>query len=450
MYSDLINKLSENFSSTLEGYKWGSPLYSKYRIKSGLRNQDGTGVVVGITSISNVHGYIVNEGEKEPIEGHLTYRGIDLYDIIDGFKKDGRFGFEEVAYLLMCGKLPTKDELVAFKEIIGDYRELPHYFTEDMIMKSPSRDIMNKLASATLNLYSYDDNPDDIGIPNIMRQGLSLFAKFPIIVAHSYQAKRRYYDNASMHLHLPDKDNSTAESILTLTRPDGSYTDEEARLLDMCLVIHADHGGGNNSAFATRVASSSGTDTYSAISSAVGCLKGPKHGGANLKVIQMFDNIKANLNDINDEQEVFEYLVKILKREANDGSGLIYGMGHAVYTLSDPRAVALKRAASKLAGKLGYERDFKLLSIIEELTPAAFNAVKGYSPVICANVDLYSGLVYRMLNIPEELFTPIFATARIVGWISHRLEEVGTNGKLIRPAYKTFNRKVDYIPLDKR
>lgn len=445
---NIINTLCNNFK---DSKIIGSDLYAKYGIKKGLRNSDGTGVLAGITQVCNVHGYIINEGEIEPSEGRLTYRGYNLYDLIEGFTNDGRFGFEEIAYLLISGKLPKKSELSQFCEAIGLLRELPANFTEDMIMKAPSHDIMNKLASSTLNLYAYDENPDDTSIENIMSQGMSLFAKFPIIITHAYQAKRRYYDNRSMFLHQPSKSKSTAENILTLTRADKMYDDLEARVLDMCLVIHAEHGGGNNSAFSTRVVSSSGTDTYSAIAASVGSLKGPRHGGANLKVIQMFDNIKENVKDYTNKNAVYDYLIKILKKEANDGSGLVYGMGHAVYTLSDPRAVSLKKSADLLAKRKGYEDEFYLLNIIEELTPKAFAEVRGVEKIMCANVDLYSGLVYRMLNIPQELFTPIFAAARIVGWIAHRLEEVATSHKLIRPAYKPLtSRTLPYISMSNR
>ena len=426
-------------------------LFIRYGVKRGLRNADGTGVLAGISRLSNVHGYLLNEGEREPIQGRLTYRGIDLYDLLYGFETENRFGFEETAFLLLSGKLPTAGELESLKAAIGKARDLPDNFTEDMIMRAPSRDLMNKLASATLALYSYDPNPDDTSPENIMRQALQLIAKFPVIISHAYQAKRRYFDNTSMFLHVPDPERSTAENILHLIRPDGTYSDDEARLLDRCLIIHAEHGGGNNSAFACRVASSSGTDTYSAISAAVGCLKGPRHGGANLKVCQMFDDIKEHVSNWSDEQEVFEYLVKILNREAGDGSGLIYGMGHAVYTLSDPRAVALKASARPLAEKTGMMDELTLLETIEKLTPQAFAAVRGDDvKVMCANVDLYSGFVYKMLGIPREMFTPLFATARITGWLAHRMEEVATGGKIIRPAYKPLSRDASYIPLTKR
>ena len=446
--SSVVSNLCEN----LAPYNHiRSELFSRYGVKKGLRNSDGTGVVAGITRLSNVHGYIINEGEREPIEGKLTYRGIDIYDLINGFESENRFGYGEVSYLLLSGRLPNKDELKAFKYTIGEARTLPENFTEDIIMRAPSKDLMNKLASATLALYSYDKNPDDTSLENIMRQAMGLIARFPVIISHAYQAKRRYFDGTSMYLHIPDAHSSTAETILHLIRPDGKFTDEEAKLLDRCLIIHAEHGGGNNSAFSTRVTSSSGTDTYSAIAAAVGALKGPKHGGANLKVCQMFDDIKHHIKDWADEEEVYNYLIKILNREANDKSGLIYGMGHAIYTLSDPRAVTLKAAARPLAEQKGYKKEMELIELVERLTPKAFAEVKGSDvKVMCANVDMYSGFVYEMLGIPREMFTPLFATARISGWLGHRIEEVMTGGKIIRPAYKSISKKGQYIPIEKR
>ena len=393
---------------------------------------------------------MLNEGEREPIHGHLTYRGYDLFDLIMGFEQEDRFGFEEVGYLLLCGALPNKSSLLDFQETIGHERELPDNFTEDVIMRAPSKDIMNKLASATLALYSYDPNPDDTSLPNLMRQGVSLMAKFPVIISHAYQAKRRYFDNASMYLHVPDFSKSTAENILGLIRSDGVYTHEEAMLLDRCLIIHAEHGGGNNSAFTARVTSSSGTDTYAAISAAVSSLKGPRHGGANVKVAEMLDDIKENVEDWEDEEELYAHLCKILRGEAGDGSGLVYGMGHAIYTLSDPRAVILKSAARPLAEKKGYLHEFDLIERIERLTPRAFAEVKGSDKVMCANVDLYSGFVYKMLDIPREMFTPLFATARIIGWMAHRMEEITTGGRIIRPAYKPLSRRAEYVHLSNR
>ena len=445
------DELLENLcASYRENNQIRNELFTRYGVKRGLRNSDGTGVLAGITKLGNVHGYVLNEGEREPIHGHLTYRGYDLFDLIMGFEQEDRFGFEEVGYLLLCGALPNKSSLLDFQETIGHERELPDNFTEDVIMRAPSKDIMNKLASATLALYSYDPNPDDTSLPNLMRQGVSLMAKFPVIISHAYQAKRRYFDNAPMYLHVPDFSKSTAENILGLIRSDGVYTHEEAMLLDRCLIIHAEHGGGNNSAFTARVTSSSGTDTYAAISAAVSSLKGPRHGGANVKVAEMLDDIKENVEDWEDEEELYAHLCKILRGEAGDGSGLVYGMGHAIYTLSDPRAVILKSAARPLAEKKGYLHEFDLIERIERLTPRAFAEVKGSDKVMCANVDLYSGFVYKMLDIPREMFTPLFATARIIGWMAHRMEEITTGGRIIRPAYKPLSRRAEYVHLSNR
>lgn len=444
---ELLRELSDSFRQNN-----GIPpeLFTRFRIKRGLRNADGTGVLVGASHLGNVHGYIINEGEREPIEGRLTYRGYNVYDLIHGLEQEDRFGFEEVGYLLMCGALPNRRQLQEFQHTIGLERALPDNFTEDMIMRAPSRDIMNKLAGATLALYSYDANPDETTVENIMRQGISLTAKFPVIISHAYQAKRRYFDGDSMFLHVPDPDRSTAENILHLVRPDGKYTDDEAKLLDRCLILHAEHGGGNNSSFTVRVTSSSGTDTYSAIAAAVSALKGPRHGGANLRVVRQFDEIKQNVSNWRDEEEVADYLRKILDREAGDGSGLIYGMGHAIYTLSDPRAVALKRAARPLAEKKGFSDEMDLIELVEKLTPAIFKEKKGSDKPMCANVDMYSGFVYKMLGLPKSLYTPLFATARIVGWMAHRLEEVTTGGKIIRPAYKPVVKNTAYINLENR
>lgn len=425
-------------------------MFSKYGVKRGLRNADGTGVLAGITCVSNVHGYMVNEGEVEPIEGRLTYRGHNLYDLLEGFDQEDRFGFAETAYLLLSGSLPNQRQLDDFTAMLADESTLPDNFTEDVIMRAPSRDIMNKLAAATLSLYSYDPNPDDTSLDNIFRQAVNLIAKFPVIISHAYQAKRRYYDNASMYLHMPDRNYSPAENILSLIRPDGLFTREEAMLLDRCLIIHAEHGGGNNSAFTTRVVSSSATDTYSAIAAAIGSLKGPRHGGANLRVCNQFDEMQANISNWEDEDEVLEYLCKIMRKEAGDGSGLIYGMGHAVYTLSDPRAVALKNTARPLAIQKGFEREFNLIELTERLAPEAFYRVRGERNIMCANVDMYSGLVYKMLGIPQEMYTPLFATARIVGWLAHRIEETFTGGKIIRPAYKPIITRSIYTPLNER
>lgn len=444
---ELLHELSESFCMHNQ---LPPDLFTRYRIKRGLRNADGTGVLVGASHLGNVHGYILNEGEREPIEGRLTYRGYNVYDLIHGLEQENRFGFEEIGYLLMCGKLPSRRQLAEFQHTIGLERALPDNFTEDMIMRAPSRDIMNKLASATLALYSYDANPDETTVENIMRQGISLMAKFPVIISHAYQAKRRYFDNDSMFLHVPDPNRSTAENILHLIRPTGEFNDDEAKLLDRCLILHAEHGGGNNSSFTVRVTSSSGTDTYSAIAAAVSSLKGPRHGGANLRVVKQFEEMKENIHNWKDETEVGNYLRKILNKEAGDGSGLIYGMGHAIYTLSDPRAVALKKAARPLAEKTGYSDEMDLIELVEKLTPGVFVEIKGSDKPMCANVDMYSGFVYKMLGLPKSLYTPLFATARIVGWMAHRLEEVTTGGKIIRPAYKPVAKNIEYVNIDER
>lgn len=419
-------------------------------IKRGLRNADGTGVMVGCTKIGSVQGYSIIDGEKSPMEGRLIYRGYDVMQLIDGFTREGRFGFEEIAYLLLFGQLPTAEEYAEFRQILSDNMALPEGFTEDMILKAPSNNIMNKLARSVLALYSYDDNPDSTELYNMVRQSILLLARFPMIVAHAYAAKTHYYDGGSLVLHWPQPGYSIAENFLHSIRPDSKFTPEEARLLDLCLVLHAEHGGGNNSAFTCRVLSSSGTDTYSAIAAAVGSLKGPKHGGANQRVSAMFEEIKQNVSDWKDDNEITAYLEKILRKEAGDGSGLIYGMGHAIYTLSDPRAVALKGAARSLAKQTGLLSELELLESIARLTPDVFHRVTGSDKVMCANVDFYSGLVYRMLNIPEDLFTPLFAIARIAGWCSHRIEEVMTSSRIIRPAYKSLNRTRPYMPMEQR
>ena len=444
---ELLHELSESFCMHNQ---LPPDLFTRYRIKRGLRNADGTGVLVGASHLGNVHGYILNEGEREPIEGRLTYRGYNVYDLIHGLEQENRFGFEEIGYLLMCGKLPSRRQLAEFQHTIGLERALPDNFTEDMIMRAPSRDIMNKLASATLALYSYDANPDETTVENIMRQGISLMAKFPVIISHAYQAKRRYFDNDSMFLHVPDPNRSTAENILHLIRPTGEFNDDEAKLLDRCLILHAEHGGGNNSTFTTHVVSSSGTDTYSAIAAALGSLKGPKHGGANIKVVRMFDDMKSHVKDWTDEEEVSNYLRKLLHKEAFDQKGLIYGMGHAVYSISDPRARIFKTFVEQLAKEKHREKDYRLYAMVEELAPKIIGEEHHIYKGVSANVDFYSGFVYSMLDLPLELYTPMFACARIVGWSAHRMEELINTDKIIRPAYKSVKDEVDYVPLENR
>lgn len=424
--------------------------FEKYNVKRGLRNADGTGVVAGLTLICNVHGYVLVDGERVPDEGRLTYRGIDVVDIINGCKQRNDFGFEEVVWLLLFGSLPTRQQLDEFISLLASCRDLPDDFAEDMIIKAPSPNIMNKLARSVLALYSYDDNPDDNSIENILRHAILLISQMPTIMTYAYQVKCRHYDHKSMYLHPNDPKHHTAETILHSLRPDKKFEREEALLLDLCLILHAEHGGGNNSSFATRVLSSSGTDTYSSIAAAIGSLKGPRHGGANIKVMEMLEHIKKGVKDYNDDDEIRAFLEKILKKEAGDGSGLIYGMGHAVYTKSDPRAVILKEQLELYANQKGLGEDFRLLEAVERLTPQVLAKAKGENKVISANVDLYSGLVYKLLDIPEDLFTPIFAIARIAGWCAHRIEEITTSGRIIRPAYKSLVKNQPYIPIEQR
>ena len=425
-------------------------LYQKYSVKRGLRNDDGTGVLVGLTEIGDVHGYIIDEGEIVSVEGRLEYRGINVNDIVAGFQLENRFGFEEVCYLLLFGALPTKEQLDQFTAILGENRALPDGFTENMILKAPSREIVNKLARSVLVCYSYDTNPDDVSLKNILRQSIELISRFSTMVAYGYQAKSHYFDQKSLFIHRPRHDLCTAENFLHLTRPDSKFSKLEAETLDLALVLHAEHGGGNNSTFTTHVVSSTGTDTYSAISAAVGSLKGPLHGGANLKVMEMMADIKEHVKDWKDEDEVKAFLVKILKKEAFDGKGLIYGVGHAVYTLSDPRAVLLKEKACELAGAKKLGEEFALYEMVARLSPEAFASVKNSDKVISANVDFYSGFVYDMLGIPKELYTPIFCIARIAGWCAHRIEELISGGRIIRPAYRNIVRNKEYIPLKNR
>lgn len=422
----------------------------KYGVKRGLRNPDGTGVMAGLTNICSVEGYYMEDGERVPKQGVLKYRGLNINDIVEACEKEDRFGFEEVAYLLLFGSLPTKEQVNLFKDVIGTCRFLPETYIEDVLMKNASIDIMNKLARCILISYSFDENPDDISIENVLRQSVQIMSQLPVMMCYAYQVKRKKFYNKSMYFHPEKKELSTAETILRSLRADRKYTDEEAKLLDICLMLHAEHGGGNNSTFADRVLTSSGTDTYSAFAAAIGSLKGSRHGGANIKVSHMLDEIKANVSDPTDEDEIAAYLEKIIRKQAGDGSGLVYGMGHAVYTLSDPRAVILKRKAREFAYKYGFEKDFELINNVEKLTPEVFRRVKGKNKVMCANVDLYSGLIYKMLRIPEDLYTPIFATARIVGWSAHRLEELISGGRIIRPAYKNIALPKKYVPMAER
>lgn len=425
-------------------------LFTKYEVKRGLRDADGKGVLVGLTEIGDVHSYIIDEGEIIPVPGRLIYRGFDITDLARGFMEDGRFGFEETVYLLLFGNLPNAKELADFKRLLCLYQKLPENFARDIILNAPSKDIMNGLARSVLAMYSFDDNPDDVSVKNVLKQCIKLVASFPSLAAYSFQAYSHYYGNQSLVLHSPQPNLGLAENILYMLRPNHKYTDLEAKLLDLALVLHAEHGGGNNSTFVTHVVTSTGTDTYSAIAAALGSLKGPRHGGANHKVIQMIENIKENVKDWEDNDEVSIYLNRILTRDAFDHSGLIYGIGHAVYSISDPRAVVLKKYASQLANEKGLENEFKLYAKIEELAPQIITKHTNSNKAVSANVDFYSGFVYRMLNLPIEMFTPIFALARISGWSAHRIEEIVNAGKIIRPAYKNVSYRKTYVPLEER
>ncbi|MDA8235890.1 MAG: citrate/2-methylcitrate synthase [Clostridia bacterium] len=442
-----INELSE---LAKQNNKIPAEYYNKYDVKKGLRNSNGTGVLVGLTEVGEVQGYVVENGEKVPSEGKLSYRGIDIFEIAHGFQKENRYGFEEVCYLLLFGELPNADKLTKFTETLGQFRALPEGFFQDMILKTPSRDIMNKLARSVLSAYSYDNNPDSIEINNVLRQSMELIARFPTMVAYCYQASEHLLKDKSLHIHKPKPELGTAENFLRMIRKNGKFTKMEADLLDLCLVLHAEHGGGNNSSFAVRVIGSTGTDTYSTIAAAVGSLKGPKHGGANIKVMQMLDNIKENINDWSDEEEIEKYLEKIILGEAFDKSGLIYGLGHAIYTTSDPRALLLKEKARDLAIEKKRVEEYNLYSVVEKLGPKVFDRIKDNKKPLCINVDFYSGFVYNMLNIPQELSTPLFAISRIAGWSAHRLEELLSVNTIMRPAYKGVGNNKSYIPLCQR
>jgi len=425
-------------------------LYRKYNVKRGLRNDDGTGVLVGLTRVGDVHGYIVDEGEKVAIPGKLYYRGIDVEEIAAEASLQNRFCFEEIIYLLLFGKLPSKAQFDNFYRLISESRTLPRNFMEDVIMRAPSRDIMNKLASSILALYPYDEDPENQAPENILRQCVELISRFPAIAAYSYMSKKHHFDHESLIIHQIDPSLSCAETLLSLIRPDKKFTQYEAQLLDLALVLHAEHGGGNNSTFTVHVVSSSDTDTYSAIAAGIGSLKGYKHGGANAKVIGMMNDIKENVKDWESEKEVSAYLEKILKGEAYDGSKLIYGQGHAIYTVTDPRAILLRDKAKALAEEKGFLKEFNLHCLIEQLVPSVFKKVKGSDKEICTNVDFYSGFIYKMLGIPEDLNTPIFAVSRIAGWCAHRLEEIIAGGRIIRPAYKCVQPRLKYTGVDKR
>lgn len=448
-YCDITPEIEALAAQSLQNSSIDAGDYVKYDVKRGLRDLNGKGVLAGLTEISDIIAKKMVDGQEIPCDGKLYYRGIDVEKLVAGALKEGRFGFEETAYLLLLGRLPNAAELESFKNQLAYYRTLPGNFVRDVILKAPSQDIMNSLARSVLNLASYDERCDDISLPNVMRQCLQLIALFPVLSVYGYQAYT-YKSGNSLYIHAPQPELSTAENILSLLRPDSSYSFWEAHVLDICLTLHAEHGGGNNSTFTTHVVTSSGTDTYSCMAAALASLKGPKHGGANIKVAGMHQDLMDTVADYTDEGQVADYLRRILRKEAYDKSGLIYGMGHAVYTLSDPRAVLCKKYARELARGTEFEPQFELIETIERLSPELFREEHKSHKVICANIDMYSGLVYKMLGIPQQLYTPLFATARIAGWAAHRFEEIVEGRRIIRPAYKSVYQMRDYVPMDVR
>lgn len=449
-YTEITSQILELSELCTENNRIDKELYTKYEVNCGLRDVNGKGVLTGLTEISDIISFKEENGKREPCDGILKYRGYDIRELVGGFISENRFGFEEITYLLLLGKLPTKEELRSFTELLASYRTLPTNFVRDIILKAPSNDMMNTLARSVLTMYAYDDKADDISIPNVLRQSMQLISLFPLWSVYGYQSYMYYKDSQSLFIHPPRLDLSTSENILYMLRQDSSYTELEAKILDLALVLHAEHGGGNNSTFTTHVVSSSGTDTYSAIAAALGSLKGPKHGGANIKVVRMFEDIKEHVNDWEDEDAIENYLSKILNKEAFDHSGLIYGMGHAVYSISDPRALLLEQFVQKLSAEKGREKEYTLYSNVAKIATRLIaekrKIYKGVSP----NVDFFSGFVYSMLNLPTELFTPIFAIARIVGWSAHRIEGLINADKIIRPGYMGVGKPNKYAKIEDR
>lgn len=443
-------EIEELTNICLDNSKMDVSLYGQYDVKRGLRDVNGVGVLAGLTQISNVVSSDIIDGVKTPCDGRLYYRGINVEKLIQGFLSENRMGFEEVAYLLLFGNLPNEEQLKHFKTILKQQQSLPKNFVRDVVMKAPTKDMMNTLSRSVLTLYAYDNHADDTSLPNVLRQCINLISVFPMLSVYGYQAYNHYIKGKSLYIHNPSKKLSTAENILLMLRPDQKYTPLEAKILDLALVLHMEHGGGNNSTFTTHVVSSSGTDTYSAIAAALGSLKGPKHGGANIKVVRMFDDMKSHVKDWTDEEEVSNYLRKLLHKEAFDQKGLIYGMGHAVYSISDPRARIFKTFVEQLAKEKHREKDYRLYAMVEELAPKIIGEERHIYKGVSANVDFYSGFVYSMLDLPLELYTPMFACARIVGWSAHRMEELINTDKIIRPAYKSVKDEVDYVPLENR
>ncbi|WP_130837898.1 citrate/2-methylcitrate synthase [Lachnoclostridium sp. Marseille-P6806] len=450
VYSEITPEIRALAEQTAKADLIDSTLYTALNVKRGLRDLNGKGVLAGLTNISEVRAKKVVDGREEPDYGHLFYRGYSIESLIGGIREEKRFGFEEVCYLLLFGELPSREELESFSRQLVFYRSLPKNFVRDVVMKAPSGDMMNMLARSVLTLYSYDDHADDVSLPNVLRQCMQLISLFPMLSIYGYQANSYYNSSESLFIHQPLQDGSLAENLLHILRPDGRYTELEARILDICLILHMDHGGGNNSTFTTHVVSSTMTDTYSTMAAALGSLKGPRHGGANIKVVDMFEDMKAELRDWQDDDEVRRYLDRLLNREAFDRAGLIYGVGHAVYSLSDPRAVILKAFVDQLATVKGRHREFELYDRVERLAPAVIAGERQMYKGVSVNVDFYSGFVYQMLGLPKELFTPIFAIARIVGWSAHRMEELANNSKIIRPAYTTVIPDREYVPMGSR
>ncbi len=427
-----------------------SEMYTKHKVNRGLRDMNGNGVVTGLTEVSKIKAKEINElGEAIPCEGQLCFRGIDVRDLVDGFQKDARFGYEETVYLLLFSQLPNKDELEKFTAQLSKYRSLPKSFVRDMILKAPGKDMMNMLSRGVLALYAYDDNPDDTSVANVLRQSMQMIAMFPLLAVYGYQSYRHYHRNKSLHIRRPKPEFSTAENFLHILRKDGEFSELEAKILDLSLVLHAEHGGGNNSTFTTHVVTSSGTDTYSSVAAALGSLKGPRHGGANIKVVKMFDDMKKSIN-IKKQSEIEDYLAKLLDKQAFDNAGLIYGMGHAVYSLSDPRSDILKNCAKELSIEKGKEEEYALYETVAKLAPELIAEKRKMYKGVSANVDFYSGLIYKMLNLPNELYTPIFAVSRIAGWSAHRIEEIQNAGKIIRPAYISVKEDCQYTALSDR
>ena len=449
-YSEVTPEIVRLAEMSREAGVIDTELFTKYDVKRGLRDLNGKGVLAGLTNISDVRATKIVDGKSVPAEGRLFYRGYEVKDLIDGFSRDNRFGFEEVTYLLLFDKLPNTQELEDFEKLLIFYRSLPTSFVRDIIMKAPSKDMMNTLARSILTLYSYDDAADDVSLPNVLRQCLQLISLCPLLSIYGYQAYSHYHDGQSFFIHQPLSEGSMAENILHILRPDSRYTPLEAKLLDICMILHMEHGGGNNSTFTTHVVSSSLTDTYSVMAAAIGSLKGPRHGGANIKVIQMFEDMKKEVKDWADEEEVSRYLDRLLNKDAFDKAGLIYGVGHAVYSISDPRAVVLKKFVEKLSEEKGLHKEFELYNLVERLAPKIIAGERKMYKGVSVNVDFYSGFVYKMLGLPMELYTPIFAIARMSGWAAHRLEELANNGKIIRPAYKSICEERAYVDLKDR